>query len=163
MACTKIGDLEKSFKKVVDWCANTGQGILNSSTKTEAKKEAEIKAYLKKLCPFYEQLELFKLRLLKLTNVESVAKEDAQDGGKFQQTQSVPSLLQPAMAQIVRQMSNVIQGGGVNERMHGCYGYAESGSHLTDAQSLFLSILQDDVLLTWIRKLEAAETRQSCL
>ncbi|KAI9325123.1 hypothetical protein BDR26DRAFT_827775 [Obelidium mucronatum] len=57
MVRTKIGDLEKSFKRAVDWRANTGQGILDSSTKTEAEKEAEIKLYLKKLCPFYEELE----------------------------------------------------------------------------------------------------------
>ncbi|KAI9336942.1 hypothetical protein BDR26DRAFT_919873, partial [Obelidium mucronatum] len=57
MVRTKIRDLEKSFKRAVDWRANTGQGILDSSTKTEAEKEAEIKLYLKKLCPFYEELE----------------------------------------------------------------------------------------------------------
>ncbi|KAJ3003177.1 UNVERIFIED_CONTAM: hypothetical protein HDU68_005845, partial [Siphonaria sp. JEL0065] len=55
---TKIGDLEKSFKKAVDWHANTGQGILDSCTKTEGEKEAEIKSHLKKLCPFYEELQL---------------------------------------------------------------------------------------------------------
>ncbi|KAI9326516.1 hypothetical protein BDR26DRAFT_1013302 [Obelidium mucronatum] len=57
MVRTKIRDLEKSFKRAVDWRANTGPGILDSSTKTEAEKEAEIKLYLKKPCPFYEELE----------------------------------------------------------------------------------------------------------
>lgn len=44
----KIAAIETSFKKAVDWLDHTGSGIKNEDT---------IHAYVKRLCPYYYELE----------------------------------------------------------------------------------------------------------
>ncbi|KAJ3378319.1 hypothetical protein HDU80_002890, partial [Chytriomyces hyalinus] len=52
----KIQELETSFKDAKDWLAQTGQGIMDEEGDGE-ETEQKISSYVKKKCPFYNQLE----------------------------------------------------------------------------------------------------------
>ncbi|KAJ3234552.1 hypothetical protein HDU78_005768 [Chytriomyces hyalinus] len=52
----KIQELESSFKDAKDWLAQTGQGIMDEEGDGE-ETEQNISLYIKKKCPFYNQLE----------------------------------------------------------------------------------------------------------
>ena len=54
---SKIGELEKQFRDAVDWSQNTGQGIRENDHLEEAEKEGQIRAYILKLCPYWDMLQ----------------------------------------------------------------------------------------------------------
>lgn len=51
---TKIGELERSYRKACDWLSQIGQGILDSNT---PDYEVQINSYLQKLCEHYNILQ----------------------------------------------------------------------------------------------------------